>query len=59
MNSKRTQRAIRVLAVASIAASIFTGGAIVKAMQSFNYAEEEIHEVMSILLSLKDQVVLN
>jgi len=35
------------------------GGDIVKAMQSFDYGEEEIQEVMCILVSLKDQVVLN
>jgi hemoglobin len=35
------------------------GGDIVKAMQSFSYGEDEVQEVMCILLSLKDQVVLN
>lgn len=38
---------------------VSAGGDIVKAMQSFRYGEEEIHEVICILVSLKDQVVLN
>jgi len=35
------------------------GGDIVKAMKSFDYGEEEVHEVMCIMVSLKDQVVQN
>ena len=35
------------------------GGDIVKTMQGFGYGEDEIHEIMCILVSLKDQVVLN
>ena len=38
---------------------VAAGGDIVKAMQSFDYGEDEIHEVICILVSLKDQVVLN
>ena len=38
---------------------VAAGGDIVKAMQSFDYGEEEIQEVMCILVSLKDQVVLH
>lgn len=35
------------------------GGDIVKAMQSFDYGEDQINEIVCILVSLKDQVVLN
>lgn len=35
------------------------GGDIVNAMQSLGYGEDEIQEVICILVSLKDQVVLN
>jgi hemoglobin len=35
------------------------GGDIITAMKSFSYGEEEVEEVICILVSLKDQVVLN
>ena len=35
------------------------GGDIVTAMQSMGYGENEINEIVCILVSLKDQVVLN
>jgi hemoglobin len=38
---------------------VAAGGDIVKAMQSFDYGEDEINEIVCILVSLKDQVVLN